>query len=173
MNIPISKVICFYQSSVPVNSTPPGKTAYIMEALSKSCNTQRFQCAARSHRPSGIVFDSLKVHRVKVRAVRAAHCNHLPYVICHNPKTRGTQMQTNSQKLLDLLDVSSESMVSKSQLINIAMYFKEQNDNIKNIISELTFELFKVNPTHPRFAEFSEADRNRLRVLKFGGRIRG
>jgi len=82
-------------------------------------------------------------------------------------------MLTNTQKLLDLLNVASDSMVSKPQLINIAMHFKEQNDIIKNLVSELTIELFKENPNHPRFAEFSEADRNRLRVLKFGGRIRG
>jgi hypothetical protein len=80
-------------------------------------------------------------------------------------------MKTNTEKLLDMLNVSSETMVSKGQLINIAMHFKHQNDIIKNLVSELTFDLFKENPTHSRFAEFTEADRNRLRTLKFGGKI--
>lgn len=62
-------------------------------------------------------------------------------------------------------------MVSKPQLINIAMHFKHQNDVIKNLVSELTVDLFKENPNHPRFAVFSESDRNRLRTLKFGGKI--
>lgn len=82
-------------------------------------------------------------------------------------------MKSNTDQLLDMLNVSSESMVSKNQLINIAMTYKHQNDVIKNLVSELTIELFKENPFHPRFAEFSEADRNRLRVIKFGGKIRG
>jgi len=79
--------------------------------------------------------------------------------------------QSNTQQLLEILGQSTLSMVSKPQLVNIAMHFKQQNDIIKNIISELTIELFKENPNHPRFAEFSEEDRNRLRVIKFGGRL--
>lgn len=79
--------------------------------------------------------------------------------------------KSNEQQLLEMLDRSTISMVSKSRLVNIAMHFKQQNDVIKNIITELTIELFKENPNHPRFAEFSEEDRNRLRVIKFGGRI--
>lgn len=80
-------------------------------------------------------------------------------------------MTSNTDQLLDMLNKSDIGLVSKGQLVNIAMHYKHQNDVIKNLVSELTVDLFKENPYHPRFAEFSEADRNRLRVVKFGGRI--
>ena len=78
-----------------------------------------------------------------------------------------TNMSNIDKRFCELFDLRTSNQISKRELMENAIFNVSKIKAFENLVTELTFYLFKENPNHPFIQKLPESTLNQIRKMKF------